>query len=340
MREEMPSVAEEAFQYSGQNFFNQRAVAADKTAIKALNASFHGYTYAFGLNLIDMKIEKATSADDIMLRVWEMPVRGAQYVMGIDPSYCSSEESDAAVIQVYRCFADKLVQVAEFASNEVQPNHLAWVMCHLCGEYGGKNGTILLNLEINGPGNDVYRNMRDLKLQLALQTIKAPDDNDDWLLNALTKTRWYIYTRDDNISASGGGSYNSKTTRTLKVVWYNCYRDMYSTEQLIIRSLPLLDEMRTLRQDGDEIRASGRNHDDLCMGTALAVDAYWQHIRRGMIANNRTYASEMASQVDNKIVPPEPTIYNTLVPNFMNQRRREIHQAAFENLKNSIVGDW
>lgn len=334
MREEMPSVAEEAFQYTGSSFFNLRAVAKDKSALRQLgdNVTFDGYRYTFGKNLLEMDIEQVSNPDEAQLKVWERPIKGAVYAMGIDPAYCSNEESDNAVIEIFRCYADKVVQVAEFAANDVQTSHLAWVMCHLAGEYG----EVIFNLEINGPGNEVHRQIKDLRMQIAMDSMAAPKDADEWLKKALEKTRWYIYRRDDSVMA-GGGSYNSVTSSKTKPVWLNCMRDLYSSEQFIVRSVDLLDEMRTLRQEGDSIKASGRNSDDRVMAGALATDAYWKHLRPSLIAQNRTFLREMARQQNYELVEPSPDVYNTLIPRYFARRQAEQRQALIDGLRERVL---
>ena len=345
MREEMPSFAEEAFQYSGHSFFNQRALATDKALIRNHEVTFDGFAYTFGKSMLEMDVKPVKDPEDAHLKVWEYPVgrvgnaEGAKYVMGIDPSYCSNPDSDNAVIEIFRCYGDKLVQVAEFVSNNVQPNHLAWVICHLAGEYTGSTGAdMMFNLEINGPGNEVARQLKDLKFQILndAPSMREPSDTEGWLKKALEKTRWYIYRREDGIMGAGG-SYHSKTTSSTKVVWLNCMRDLYSMEQLVIRSPLLLDEMRTLKQDGDDIRASGRNNDDRVMSAALAVDAYWQHVRRGMLANGRTFLAEKAREKTDGLHEPEQTIYTTMIPRYLQRRRQEMRANQIEAMRQRII---
>ena len=346
MREEMPSFAEEAFQYSGHSFFNQRAIATDQALIRSNAVTFDGFAYSFGRTMLEMDVQAVKDPDAAQLKVWEYPVgrvgnaEGAKYVMGIDPSYCSNPDSDNAVIEVFRCYGDKLVQVAEFVANNVQPNHLAWVICHLAGEYTGATGAdMMFNLEINGPGNEVARQLKDLKFQILndAPSMREPGDTEGWLRKALEKTRWYIYRREDGIMGAGG-SYHSKTTSSTKVVWLNCMRDLYSMEQLVIRSPLLLDEMRTIKQDGDDIRASGRNNDDRVMSAALAIDAYWQHVRRGMLAAGRTFLAEKARERQDGLHEPEQNIYTTMIPRYLDRRRTQMRAEQIEAMRQRIIG--
>jgi hypothetical protein len=87
----------------------------------------------------------------------------AYYVIGADPAYGSSDWADRFCIQVYRVYADGLEQVATFATSELNTYQFAWVIAHLAGAY--KNST--LNLEVNGPGQAVINELRNLKRQAA-----------------------------------------------------------------------------------------------------------------------------------------------------------------------------
>ena len=71
--------------------------------------------------------------NEVDLRVWEEPVPGARYAIGFDPAYGRNDNADNNVICVARCFADKWVQVAEYASNNHTAGQSAWVMAHLAG---------------------------------------------------------------------------------------------------------------------------------------------------------------------------------------------------------------
>jgi hypothetical protein len=57
--------------------------------------------------------------DDVRLRVWEDPAPTGQYVIGCDPAWGRNDWADRSSISVWRCFADKLIQVAEYADSDV-----------------------------------------------------------------------------------------------------------------------------------------------------------------------------------------------------------------------------
>jgi hypothetical protein len=69
----------------------------------------------------------------------------------------------------------------------------------------------------------------------------------------------------------------------------NQLRDNYSTGLLGVRSMPLLEEMQKVIQDGSTIAAEGRGKDDRVFATALANKAWIEWLRPNLIANKQTY---------------------------------------------------
>ena len=83
-----------------------------------------------------------------MLRVWEPPEPDGNYAIGIDPSGGGGGDANDHCIQVLRCYADRVVQVAEFQTNKPLTYQIAWVLAHLAGAYRDH----LANLEVTGVG--------------------------------------------------------------------------------------------------------------------------------------------------------------------------------------------
>jgi hypothetical protein len=92
-----------------------------------------------------------------------------------------------------------------------------------------------------------------------------------------------------------------------------------------------LDEMRTLKQDGDRIAASGRNHDDRIFASCLAVYAWDRWRRVGMMAENRTYEREMAEQ--NRIESSKTDhVLGHIIPNFFAEQAQKRREAYLNSL--------
>ena len=324
MVEEYPSTEEEGFVASGYGFFNVKRVQTDINFITSGNTTFKGWNYELGENFLDMGMTAAMDPD-CDLKVWEEPKRGAQYVMGVDPAYGRNELADRSVISIWRCFADKLVQVAEYTTPMPETRQVAWVMAHLASEYRD----VMINLEVSGPGGEVINQIKTLRQHLNFGTLKETAQRlkaEDCLDGA----KWFLWNRPDTFSA-GGNSIGWKTGFDNKAMIFNKFRDLYNGETAIPRSVGLLDEMKTLVQDGDSIAASGRNHDDRIFAACLAAYAWDTWRRPGLTAENRTYSREMANQ--NRIESTgKDHVLGHIVPNHFIKAAEERRSAYINSL--------
>jgi hypothetical protein len=276
MYQEFPPTEDYAFVMTGTSFFsNSRCTDAVK-ALRKKNPSY--YRYSFGANFQDTNVLKSTERL-ATLKVWEEPIDTAYYVIGADPAYGSSDWADRFCIQVFRCYADGLEQVASFATSELNTYQFAWVICHLAGAY--KNST--LNLEVNGPGQAVINEMRNLKRMAANMGTALGKD----LLDVYGSMQNYIWRRNDTM----GGVSNSigwLTTSATKERMLTYMKDYFEREMMNIYDMDTIEEMKTMtRQDGG-IYASGRNKDDRVIAAALATAAFAEQVQPRMIAQKIT----------------------------------------------------
>ncbi len=299
-----PWTHEEAFILSGFSFFHTRQIAKDMQAIidspplrvEEGGYAYQAYYYDFGNRFFDIKLHVLEDEEDtheIELRVWEEPVPDGKYAIGFDPAWGRNEHSDQHAIEVYRCFADKLVQVAEYATANIDLKHASWVMAHLAGAYQD----CMINVDVNGPGKVVlmeFDHVRELlNAEMNANLVKARDWED-----ALGNARWYLYHRAD--SMGGGYAYAFQTTGSNKPELMHNMRGAFITRELVVRSIPLLEEMRTVVQDGDKIGApesgAGGSKDDLVFATALAVRTWINWRRPEMLAQGLTMDYVMKSE--------------------------------------------
>jgi hypothetical protein len=187
---------------------------------------------------------------------------------------------------VWRCFSDKLVQVAEYAADEDLTMHAAWVLAHLAGNYED----CIVNLEITGPGASVMQEFTSLRENLRRQG-NSTASRERGLNNFLNAARWYLYARPDKMGP--GYVYNFKTGYESKRWAWNQLKNMHASGELYIRSRPLCEEMLGVRVVGSDIGAQGRNNDDRVMAAALAAYAYKEWRQREMVALNETYEEAM-----------------------------------------------
>ena len=286
MYQEFPPTEDYAFIMTGTSFFsNARCTDAMKLAKKI---DHDNYRYVMGVNFQDTEVKPSTEKMGT-LKVWEEPVDTAYYVIGADPAYGSSDWADRFCIQVFRCYADGMEQVAEFASPEMNTYQFAWVIAHLAGAY--KNSTV--NLEVNGPGQAVINEMNNLKRQAVALGGKISKD----LLDVLGSMQNYIWRRNDTM----GGLSNSigfLTTAATKERMMNYMKDLFERGMLAIYSEETIEEMKTIVRDGGSIQASGRNKDDRVIATALACVAFSEQVQPRLI--NMKYTRAIARAQDEK----------------------------------------
>lgn len=292
-----PWTSEEAFIQTGYSFFPVRRIQEDLNRI-SYNGSepkqYKGYKYMMGEDFWSVIIDQIKDPNlkaQIDLRVWEEPVEGGRYVIGCDPAFGRNEHKDRSACSVWRCYADCIVQVAEYASAMHETRQMSWVLAHLAGAYKD----CIVNLEIGGPGHTImveWTNIKD-RLRAEMYAKRVADMGWDDFLN---QARWYLYHRPDSMGA--GYVANFETTWRTKQVLMNQFRDSYSTKQLSISSVPLLNEMVIVVQDGAQIGApeSSGEHakDDRVFAAALANRAWIDWVRPDMIGQGLTYESVMA----------------------------------------------
>ena len=276
MYQEFPPTEDYAFVMTGTSYFsNARCTDAMKAAKKLLPDY---YRYSMGANFTDTECMKSTERL-ASLKVWEEPIDSAYYVIGADPAYGSSDWADRFCIQVYRVYADGLEHVLEFATSEMNTYQFAWAIAHIAGAY--KNST--LNLEINGPGQAVINELRNLKRQASMLDGQRGRD----LMDVLSHMTNYLWRRNDNM----GGISNSigwQTTSATKERMLSYMKDYFERGMMEIKSIDTIEEMKTIIRDGASIEASGRNKDDRVIASALACAAFAEQVQPRLIQMRHT----------------------------------------------------
>lgn len=310
MDQEFPWTEDQAFVLTGQSFFPQRRIAEETKRVYQ-DVVFKGYRYHLGEDFRATEIEQVQRAMDADLRIWEEPDPLGWYTIGCDPAFGSNEWKDRHAIQILRCYADRTVQVAEYASSNPQTYQLTWVLCHLAGAYRN----CMINMEINGPGSAVMTEMRHLKQSLQ-GGFATPHERTEHWADIFSRVRWYLYNKPDSMGA--GFVYNWKTNVDNKMMIMNQLRDQFALKHLVINSLPCLEEMRHVVQDGVVIEAQGRAKDDRAFSLALANHAYIRWLRGTLSSNGETYekATETAKQLAEK---PQQTMTRYVVAEFFKE---------------------
>lgn len=302
-----PWVEKQAFIMTGHSFFQTRVIAQDMRLLEESDILFKPYMYEYGNDFFQFKmcrVEDESERHLIELKVWEEPLDGAQYVIGADPAYGRNDHKDRHCASVWRCYADRIVQVAEFATADVEVKHFAWVLAHMASAYRD----CIVNLEIGGPGRMImmeWDHIRGLlKAEMYAQQVRQMGWDD-----AMDNARWYLYNRPD--SPGAGYCYNFQTDFRSKYEIMHQMRGAYATRELGINSMYLLDEMANVVQDGSKIGApesrSEKCKDDRVFACALAIRAWISWKRAAMMSEGLTF-----SRVNDRETGQTSTISNRL----------------------------
>lgn len=288
--QEQPSTELESFQQTGSVFFAPEKLT-DQTN-DHVSDNYQTYMYVVQDEFQYTQILKAPNSKMVELKVWEPPVSsGGVYVMGVDPAFGENADNDRSSIQICRCFADGLDQVAEYAWPLITTQHFAWVISSLLGWYGAGDNIIRYILELNGPGTAVYTALKGLKFQIEHST-KPQEFESRGLLSVFKNVQTYVYNRADAMGP--GFNYHYKTNVSLKVALMERFRDHIQNGMFRARSIELINEMRTVARDGDSIEAPGSMKDDRVIAGALAVHCWEDRVKKDMMIQRRTREAEAA----------------------------------------------
>lgn len=277
----------ECFIASGSGFFPAKHTLELAESLAA-GPPYKAYAYQFTERFLDSSIEQSKESDTAQLRVYEPPEPNGVYVVGCDPSGGGGDEADDHAIQILRCYADRVVQVAEFQANRPTTYQLAWVLAHLCGAYRDH----LANLEVTGVGAAVLPEIRNLRQLAEHGLMNATPGFEDPILAMIGNVRWFLYKRQDSMGGAGN-VINWKTNHDNKAMIYSGLRDSLMLRRIELRSYRLVKQMQAVIEDDGWIGAgpdTGEN-DDLIQALALAHWAWMEWRRPGLVARNHTYDS-------------------------------------------------
>lgn len=280
MKQENPWDEDEAFVVAGSEFFTSERLTS--AYLKCKKDRYDSYRYVTGSEFQFTQIHR-TNAQNADLKVWEEPRPEGVYVMGADPAYGSSEWADRFAAVVFRCYADKLVQVAEYCSADISTYQFAWILAHLGGAYRNMH----LNLEITGPGGAVSTEI--MNLQRAASQMPAGQGT---LLDVIGCMRYYLWMRPDMQGSGGvGRSVHWKMTQENKMYLLNAYKDSFEVGRMQVRSAELVSEMRNIVNDKGILGAAGRAKDDRVIAAALGHWMWVQTIKSNLMGQKLTYAN-------------------------------------------------
>lgn len=291
--QEQPWTEDEAFQQTGAVFFANK----DLTDLTNNHAShkFKPYMFLVGEEFADMKIYRADNPRSTELKVWEEPDPEGVYVFGVDPAYGENENNCNSAIQILRCYADGVDQVAEYAWPLQTTRHLAWTLAALLGWYGASpRAECRYILELNGPGTAVFNEIKSLKFYIENANFVRRPLEELGLQDIFKNVKTYIYSRPDSMGA--GYNYHWLTNTRSKITIMEQLRDVASNGKMRIRSHDSIKEMRSIRREGDSIGADSSMRDDRAIAMALANYFWATKIRQSLVGQRRTRAAEESRQ--------------------------------------------
>jgi hypothetical protein len=290
--QEQPFTESECFIATGSTFFD--ALRLSDRMAQAVQYRHQSYKFWPGSDFFSSRIDLARTWRETQLKLWEEPLTDAVYVVAADPAFGHDEDNDRSAINVLRCYADCVEQVAEFASASTPTHQFAWLILSLAAYYGLYAGTsVLMIIELNGPGEAVWREIMQLRGAIVSGYYREAA-RERGIGDMINNIRQYIYSRSDAMTA--GHSYHWKTTSQLKVAIMERLRDYVHNGKLLVRSQDTLEEMRSITRDGDTIKAEGRKHDDRAFTLALGIRAYEERQQRALMAGGRTKAADQAKR--------------------------------------------
>ena len=280
---------DDCFQLPGANFFSSESL--QKQATHNVIHKFQTYSFFHGIEFVDLKVEKARNQRSIELKVWEEPVEDSVYVVAADPAFGANENNDRSAIQVCRCYADGLEQVAEYASPLITTDQFAHVILAIAAWYAGDRSDVYLIIELNGPGDAVWKEVQRTQ-RFVSSPYYAAKMQEKGLGNVFRNVRNYIYQRADSMSA--GRAWHYKLGPQLKETQLSHLQSVTDNGTLIIRSISVLEEMRSVQREGASIEATGENKDDRVLALSMAVLCWFERVRGKMMTAKRTRDFEFA----------------------------------------------
>ena len=143
----------------------------------------------------------------------------------------------------------------------------------------------MANVELGGPGRLVMTEFDHLRQLIGAEMNAAKTAARGWE-DAGAQARWYLYHKAD--SPGAGYMANFETNWRTKQELLHGYRGVFSSREIVIRSMRLLREMSIVVVNDGDIGAPESTDenmkDDCVFGTALASRAWTDWLRKDMIA--------------------------------------------------------
>jgi hypothetical protein len=277
--QEYPATEFAAFVASGSQFFTARKLGETYKGLHKQSPP-HYFKVHVGANFADTQLLDCPSRV-ATLKVWFEPAAGGVYVLGADPAYGSSEEADRYAISVWRCYSDRIEQVAEFCTTDMDTYAFAWVMVYLAGAYE----PCTWNLEVNGPGQAVLNELQNI----SRTRFVGPVSERPGMQNVMKSIRTYLYARRDGLY-NQPTAIHTQTSYLTKERYLGAFKDYFERGFAVVHSRDLIDEMKSMvREEGGQPRANSRSKDDRVIAAGLAIIAWNDQVRTRLMMEGMSY---------------------------------------------------
>lgn len=173
------------------------------------------------------------------LTMWDIPIKSKKYYIGVDSGEGMGQDYSA-----FHVLSDEGIQVAEFKSNKIKPFQYA----ELVNDIGIYFNRALLIVEKMSAGHTVVDKLKnDYKYQ--------------------NMYKYKEYDARGKAKKKVGFITNSKT----KPIMINDFVELFETNQIVINSKDLLNEMKLFTFKDGKMEATTGNHDDLVMAFAMSI---------------------------------------------------------------------
>src|SRR5215469_1750 len=266
--QEYPPLAEYAWAWGAKGYVNAASVIVQKANVREARRKQRFFKFEYGTRFEHTKFDEVDPKKDFWdLALWEDPRVDddlCRYIISLDPAHGANEESDLAVVEIFRAYTDKCVQVGEFAMTDLPTYALAWVILELAGMYHCETR---LCVELQGGGYSTTDELQRLLLE-------CEEGYEPKLVNHFERLQNYEFFYPDKKRRSSS-TYHWITSSKSKPIMLERYKDMFERGRLEIRSPELLKETQdTIKlSDGDYKPAE---EDNRLMADALGVMAYLQ----------------------------------------------------------------
>ncbi|CAF0703278.1 conserved hypothetical protein [Candidatus Methylacidithermus pantelleriae] len=268
--QEFPPTPEYAWQSTGSRFFP--SIYLNRCIDRHVREPIRSLRFEYSSDFLNCKVLDC-DPEDSDLSIWQPPSPGAKYVMGADPAWGCTDFGSNFCFSLWRCWANRMEQVAEFCTPSLAAYQFAWTIAYVCGQYKD----VFLILEINGGGSTVMQEL--FRLQQLPRTYEGGEPSN--MLDFRNAITHYLYKRVDSLSKPN--CWHWKTTGgpsgTKQRMMY-AIKDLFLQGILIPRSERLIVEMSKIYVlPGGEFQTEGGENDDRVMASAMACIGFTESVR-------------------------------------------------------------